>query len=121
MNKVMDISTFTCNINSNGKNNSIVEGKTVYGLIKEKNEKGTLVEVMNRDILVSSSVDIKENVGETCSFTIEGAKGDKINLKYINRDSKINDNRKLGSFKNIWSKKCIYDQRNDGYDYFHTK
>lgn len=104
MNKVWDVSTITCNFTDNGRRTDFTKGNNVYGLIKDKNEKGTLVEVMNRDILVSSSVEITEKVGETCSFTIEETKGDKLKLKYINREQSMRGSKRSTSFKSIWNK-----------------
>ncbi|GKX28731.1 hypothetical protein SH1V18_12110 [Vallitalea longa] len=104
MNKVWDVSTISCNFTDNGKRTAFTKGNNVYGLIKEKNDKGTLVEVMNRDILIPSNVKIMENVGETCSFTIEETKGDKIKLKYINREQSTRGSQRYTSFKNIWNK-----------------
>lgn len=104
MNTIWDVTSTTFNIDDSTKKMNYNKDN-VTGLVKDKNEAGTLIEVMGRDIMVPNNIEIKEDVGETCSFQIEEAKGDKISLKYISKEKEITRrNNKMSSFRDIWNK-----------------
>ena len=104
MNTIWDVTSTTFNIDDSTKKMNYNKDN-VTGLVKNKNEAGTLIEVMGRDIMVPNNIEIKEDVGETCSFQIEEAKGDKISLKYISKEKEITRrNNKMSSFRDIWNK-----------------
>ncbi|MCT4687629.1 DUF6240 domain-containing protein [Vallitalea sp.] len=104
MNTIWDVTSTTFIIDDAPKKMNYNKDN-VTGLVKNKNEAGTLIEVMGRNIMVPNNVEIKEDIGETCSFQIEEAKGDKISLKYISKEKEITKrNNKMSSFRDIWNK-----------------
>ncbi|GMQ57141.1 hypothetical protein AN1V17_15360 [Vallitalea sediminicola] len=104
MNTIWDVTSTTFKIDDSNKKINYNKDN-VEGLVKDKNEKGTLIEVMGRDIMVPGNIEIKENIGETCSFQIEETKGDKISLKYVSKEKEMSKrNSRITSFRDIWNK-----------------
>ncbi|MCT4544987.1 MAG: DUF6240 domain-containing protein [Vallitalea sp.] len=103
MNTISDALRNTFKIDNSNVKPSYSNGCNIEGVVKNKSSEGTLIEVMNKEIMVPSEINIKEDVGEKCSFQLEETKGDKVRLKYISKEINSVSNKRP-SLSNIWNK-----------------
>lgn len=106
MNTILSVRNRIVNIDENPKGVNTQEGQHVVGKVKEKDDKGTLVEVLGKDVVIPSNIKVKESVGEDCFFDVQKSSGNKIQLKYMPSQeyNKQTNNPKKTSLKNLWNK-----------------
>lgn len=84
----------------------MVNDDVIKGVVLRKDDKGTLVEAMGRELLVPPHVQIMENEGETCSFKVEINQEEGVRLRY-EPSYKGHQTTKTGgqSYMKAWLKK----------------
>gem|GEM_PF-3052085 len=106
MNSVTSIYPSRITIDEPVKRNMGLNDDIVTGVVMEKNEKGTLVEVMGKEIMVPPSINILEEKGESCTFNVEKNGEDGIQLKYETHDASNHSvSSKAQNYMKAWLKR----------------
>ncbi|QUI21243.1 hypothetical protein HZI73_02630 [Vallitalea pronyensis] len=105
MNSVTSIYSSRITIDEPVKKNMGFSDDIITGIVMEKNDKGTLVDVMGKEILVPPSIDILEEKGEACTFKVEKHGEDGIRLKYETHAPNQSVPPKGQSYMKAWLKR----------------